>query len=70
MMTFDEFHNGLRVLASTDRVELVNIGVMSSGNTEAWLSFSVDPFRWFICADDDRAMKLFEIIKRRTPAAK
>ncbi|KAF0102186.1 MAG: hypothetical protein FD144_2621 [Rhodospirillaceae bacterium] len=64
-MTFAEFHNCLRILTSIDKHELVEAGVIKPEDTAAWLSFTRDPHRWFIRADDATATKLWAIIERR-----
>ncbi|HQS14975.1 hypothetical protein [Reyranella sp.] len=64
-MTFAEFHNALRILTSIDRHELEAAGVIKAGDHNAWGTFTRDPFRWFIRADDASAAKLWGIIERR-----
>ena len=64
-MTFAEFHNALRILTSIDRHELEAAGVIKAGEHNAWGTFTRDPFRWFIKADDTTAAKIWAIIERR-----
>ena len=64
-MTFDQFHNGLRILLSIDRHELEAAGVIRVGDHNAWGEFRRDPFRWLIRADDSQAPKLWAIVQRR-----
>ena len=64
-MTFAEFHNALRILTSIDRDELEAAGVIKTNDHNAWGTFTRDPFRWFIRADDATAAKLWAIIERR-----
>lgn len=65
-MTLREFHNGIRVLYSIDRHELVAAGVMTSTAAAEWNAFQADPVRWFIRADDATAERLWSIIVKRT----
>ncbi len=64
-MTFAEFHNGLRILLNIDRDELEAAGVIQHGDRRAWGEFRTDPFRWFIRASDERADKLWTLMKER-----
>lgn len=64
-MTFAEFHNALRIMASIDMHELVEAGVIVHGDVNAWGTFRRDPFRFFIRAADDDAQRIYAIIKRR-----
>ena len=74
-MTFDEFHNGLRILTLIDSDELVRGGLGSwlprelggMSHREAWSEFYRDPFRFFLSADDETAEKLWAIIEGRQP---
>ena len=65
-MTFAQFHNGLRILASIDRVELLEAGVRLS--LPEWEDFRDHPHRWFTRAPDEIALKIWAIIERRQPA--
>lgn len=65
MLNLREFHNGLRILLNIDRDELVAAGVIRHGDHNAWGEFRRDPFRWFIRANDERADKLWELMKKR-----
>lgn len=66
-MTFAEFHNALRVLYNIDFDEFEMV-LADSPNLAAeveWKSFQQNPHRYFICADDLVANKLFSIINER-----
>lgn len=64
-MTFDEFHNALRIMASLDEHELVAASVIESDDKGAWGDFTADPYRWFIRAADQDAVKLWALIQSR-----
>ncbi len=66
-MTFAEFHNALRILASIDRCELIDAGALSDDDTGGWLAFRDDPWRWFVRAGDDEARAVWRIIEARQP---
>ena len=68
-MTFEEFHNALRILTSIDCHELEEAGVIRAGDLAAWGAFRLHPYQWFVRADDAAARALFGIIERRQPAA-
>ena len=65
-MTFDEFHNGLRILMSIDSDELDKAGVFDRKSGAADLNLFYDnPHRWFILASNDKAMRVWELMKKR-----
>jgi hypothetical protein len=64
-MRFDDFHNALRILVSIDHDALAAAGIMQGDDAKEWHRFRMDPFRWLIRADDDKARKLFELIELR-----
>lgn len=65
-MTFNRFHNALRIMLSIDRVELADGGIRLSD--EEWHAFRSDPYFWFIRAGDNAARSLWAIIEaRQTP---
>lgn len=64
-MDFEKFHNVLRVLRSIDRDELEAAGVLKAGDHNQWGVFRRNPFMWLIRAEDWRARKVWEIVKRR-----
>lgn len=64
-MTFDEFHNGLRILESIDRHELVVAGVFEDEADEEWAAFLKSPHRWMIEASDEQATKLWALMVGR-----
>ncbi len=59
-MTFERFHNALRIMLNIDRDE---IGL----DVFAWESFQRSPFHWFIKACDADALKVWAIIESRQP---
>lgn len=67
-MTFAEFHNALRILASIDRDELEQAGVIGYADHDAWGTFRRCPWGWFIRCDDDKAAKLWNLMQKRIPA--
>lgn len=64
-MELREFHNGLRVLAGLDMSELVAGGVIEADDEAEWKAFREHPWKWLITADDDRAVKLWAVMKGR-----
>lgn len=64
-MTLAEFHNGLRILLNLDRHVLVQAGVLPHGDHNAWGTFTRDPYRFFIRADDATAEKLWTLMQTR-----
>lgn len=56
-MTFEEFHNGLRLLRSIDAHEL--------GDPEWWPEFRTDPYCFFILCDDKAAEIIFAAMIKR-----
>lgn len=67
MMTFAEFHNALRIMASIDMADLVNAGALSDDDTGGWQAFVKNPWSWFIRAGDDEAAAVWRIIVARQP---
>lgn len=65
MMTFREFHNGLRILLNLDRQDLVDAGVIRPDDHNAWGDFRRNPFRWFIQGSDTQAEKLWVLMQKR-----
>lgn len=57
-MTFEEFHNGIRVLHSIDSHEL--------GDPPWWRRFRDDPVRFFIKADDETAAAIWNAMQIRS----
>lgn len=64
-MTLREFHNGLRILESIDRHELVDAGVFEDEADEEWTAFLKSPHRWMIEASDDQTEKLWALMVKR-----
>ena len=62
-MTQHEFVNGLRILLNLDFPDLRDGGVLIMN--QDWLEFRVNPWRWFIRADDARAAKLWALMLQR-----
>lgn len=60
-----DFHNRLRIMIGIDRHELVDAGVISANDVNAWGTFHRDPYRFFIHADDATAEKIWTVIERR-----
>lgn len=70
-MNLAEFHNGLRILSSIDFHELVAAGAITDdrdGETE-WEQFRLNPWRYFIAADDDQAEKIWAVVSQRARKA-
>ena len=61
-MTRLEFRNRLCILRSIDEDELRSAGIKLSDKD--WLSFCLDPFRFFLKMDDETAEKLWRLIER------
>ena len=59
------FHNRLRILMSIDKHELVEAGVFSIDNDEAWAAICRNPWRYFIGCSDEQNKKLWSIIQKR-----
>ena len=57
MMTFNEFHNGLRLLRSIDAHEI--------GNPSWWGAFREDPYRFFILCNDQQAAAIWNAMVKR-----
>ncbi len=57
-MTFEEFHNGIRVLFNIDKGKFHT----SCGHSALWCKFTNDPIHYFLRCNDDEAKALFSII--------
>jgi hypothetical protein len=64
-MTFEEFHNALRIMRNIDMHELVEAGVFRAANVEGYRAFAADPYGWFLRASDGAAMRVFQIVDAR-----
>ena len=64
-MTLRQFHNGLRVLTSIDRHELVDAGVIAEDDEVEWPIFRSNPHKWMILADADQLAALWGVMKKR-----
>ena len=67
-MTFNQFHNALRILSSIDRDELEREGIIRHGDHNQWGEFRRNPYRWFLASPDDEAKRLWKIIENRNHA--
>lgn len=57
MMTFSEFHNGLRILRAIDAHEL---------NNPPWYEeFARDPYRFLITCGDETAERIWHVMIKR-----
>ena len=61
-MTFNEFHNALRILCWN--IERSEVPWMTSGQ---WAAFNYNPTAWFVRANDADAHRIFAIIEARQP---
>lgn len=61
-MTFNEFHNGLRILMNIDGPDLR--GIVPA---ERMREFMDNPHRFFIRCDAETAQRLWKIVKDRQP---
>lgn len=66
-MTFQQFHNALRIMASIDRDECERAGLVPRGDHNAWGEFRRNPYRWFLRQDDITARIFWNLIKERQP---
>lgn len=72
-ISFDEFHNGLRVLFSIDADEFIQAvhggdgapPVRDSEEWQDWERFRDNPPVWFIKAPDERAQAIYAIVHER-----
>lgn len=62
-MTFDEFHNGLRILLNIDK--RCFDAAVGEAESYRWEVFVRDPWRWFIAAPTPVAKKVWEIVESR-----
>jgi hypothetical protein len=66
-MTFEEFHNALRIMRNIDMHELVEAGVFHADNVQGYRAFASDPYRWFIGASDGAAKRVFDLVIAQQP---
>ena len=64
-MTLRSFHNGLRILTSIDRHELVEANVIDEDDEVEWPIFRSNPHKWMILADADQLAALWGVMKKR-----
>ena len=65
-MTFDEFHNGIRVLFYIERDEFA----AAVRFPQDFGAFTMNPHTWFVKSGDEDAMGLFAIVERRNAESK
>jgi hypothetical protein len=63
-MTYDDFHDGLRLLSQLQRQELIRLHAFTADDYQAWADFKRDPLRWLLRADDHRAAQVWSAIER------
>ncbi len=63
-MTYDDFREGLQLLARLERHELVHLRAVTEDDYQAWADFKRDPLRWLLRADDHRAAAVWGAIER------
>ena len=76
-MTFDQFHNGLRVLLNIDGGDFLravygpnhSIGDVAEVQNRDWCDFRDNPHEWFIRAPDAKAQAIWKIVAERTKGA-
>lgn len=68
-LTLRRFHNALRILTGIDRHELVERGIIDSGDDTAWKEFTAAPHYWMVTCGDDQCAKLWALIEARQPQA-
>lgn len=68
-MTFEEFHNALRIMRSIDLHELQAVGLWTDDVKlgHQWIQFRNDPYNFFTRADEDTARKIWQVIENRQP---
>ena len=70
-MTFEQFHNGLRLLRSIDLHELQAEGLWpdlaheSTRVSVSWINFRDSPWNYFIRCDDETAAKIWAVMVKR-----
>lgn len=58
------FHNSLRILQNVEMSDFLNAAI---GDYAAWRSFSNDPYRFFIRANDTTVNRLWALIQQNQP---
>lgn len=64
-VSFQVFHNRLRILLSIDRHEAIAAGALAADDVAGWKALQGNPFRFFIHANDGQAAALWNIIGKR-----
>jgi hypothetical protein len=64
LMTYDDFHEYLRLLSQLQRQELIHLHAFTEDDYQAWADFRRDPLRWLLRADDHRAAAVWSAIER------
>ena len=62
-MTFEKFHNALRIMRSIDYHEIIETGLSMSDSE--WHRFMGNPYEWFIFAATNDAKRIWAIVERR-----
>ena len=63
-MTYEDFCEGLKLLARLERNELIHLRALTEDDYQAWGDFKRDPLRWLLRADDHRAAAVWSAIER------
>ena len=63
-MTYEDFCEGLQLLARLERHELIHLRALTEDDYQAWGDFKRDPLRWLLRADDHRAAAVWSAIAR------
>jgi hypothetical protein len=64
-MNLADFHAQLRVLASLDMHDLVDVGVLEAHDIRTWHTFRLDPLRWMLKADLAAVQAVWLAMQRR-----
>lgn len=65
-MTFNEFHNALRILVNIDMDEFCK----AVPDEKQWAAFAINPHGWFIRACDAHAKPIWKIVEERNAGTK
>jgi hypothetical protein len=63
-MTYEDFCEGLQLLARLERHELIHLRAVTEDDYQAWRDFKRDPLRWLLRADAHRAAAVWGAIER------
>lgn len=64
---FALFHNRLRIMLNIDKYDL-DAAIGEATTMADWMSFSANPWRWFIQTDTRTAERIFQMIEAREAA--